>query len=268
MERVTSSGLAIVRVAAKLGVHETILRRWMKQFSAPGKELAQRPVTQAQSLSPADLAGEHARLKRDLAGPCRARHPKKSRARLRGSQPMTFRFDDEHRDVWPVSVICRVLGISPSGYSAWRQRPESGRAAANRALLSDIRAVHAVSGGAYGAPRVHAHLRAHGQRVGRHRVARPMRRAGLRALAAMPRRVRTIDSRHDHPIAPNRLRLSVTATALNQVGLADLTHIHTGGGWLFLAALIDMQTRVRQAPWTGGGVVASRRLGGARHAAC
>ena len=70
-----------------------------------------------------------------------------------------------------------------------------------------------------------------------------MRLAGLRGLVAIPRRVRTTDSRHDYPIAPSRLRRNFTATAPNQVWLADLTYIRTGEGWLFLAALIDMHTR-------------------------
>jgi transposase InsO family protein len=156
---------------------------------------------------------------------------------------VTYRFVDEHRDIWPVRVMCGVLGVSASGYYAWRTRGESPRAKANCALLGTIRAIHAESGGAYGAPRIHAVLRSHGRRVGRHRIARLMRGAGLRGLAAIPRRVRTTDSRHDHPIAPNRLRRNFTATAPNQVWLADLTYIRTGEGWLFLAALIDMFTR-------------------------
>ena len=156
---------------------------------------------------------------------------------------MTHRFVDEHRGVWPVRVMCRVLGVSASGDYAWRTRGENLRAKANHALLGTIRAIHAKSGGAYGAPRVHAVLRSHGRRIGRHRIARLMRGAGLRGLAAIPRRVRTTDSRHDHPIAPNRLRRNVTATAPNQVWRADLTCIRTGEGWLFLAALIDMFTR-------------------------
>jgi len=170
---------------------------------------------------------------------------------------VTYRFVDEHRDIWPVRVMCRVLGVSASGYYAWQTRGESPRAKANRALLGTIRAIHAESGGAYGAPRVHAVLRSHGRRVGRRggianrpvdgspdeRIARLMRGAGLRGLAAIPRRVRTTDSRHDHPIAPNRLRRNFTATAPNQVWLADLTYIRTGEGWLFLAALNDMFTR-------------------------
>lgn len=156
---------------------------------------------------------------------------------------MKYRFVDEHRGVWPVRVMCRVLGVSASGYYAWRTRGESPRAKANHVLLGTIRAIHAESGGAYGAPRVHAVLRSHGRRIGRHRIARLMRGAGLRGLAAIPRRVRTTDSRHDHPIAPNRLRRNFAATAPNQVWLADLTYVRTGEGWLFLAALIDMFTR-------------------------
>jgi putative transposase len=156
---------------------------------------------------------------------------------------MKFAFVDEHRGHWPVRLMCGVLGVSVSGYYAWRSRPESSRSAENRALLRTIRLVHAESGGSYGAPRVHAALRAAGHSAGRHRVARLMRRSGLRGLAAIPRKVRTTDSRHDHPIAPNRLRRRFTATAPNQIWLADLTYVRTGEGWLFLAAIIDMFTR-------------------------
>ena len=156
---------------------------------------------------------------------------------------MRFGFVDEHRDVWPISVMCRVLGVSVSGYYAWRSRPESARSRANRAVLDVIRLVHTESGGTYGAPRVHAALRALGRRVGRHRVARLMRRAGLRGLAALPRRVRTTDSRHGHPIAPNRIGRNFEAAAPNQVWLGDLTYVRTGEGWLFLAAILDLHTR-------------------------
>ncbi len=156
---------------------------------------------------------------------------------------MKFAFVDEHRGYWPVQLMCSVLGVSASGYYAWWSRPESARSVANRALLSTIRLVHAESGGSYGAPRVHAALCAAGHGVGRHRIARLMRRSGLRGLAAIPRKIRTTDSRHDHPIAPNRLRRSFTATAPDRIWLADLTYVRTGEGWLFLAAIIDMFTR-------------------------
>ena len=156
---------------------------------------------------------------------------------------MKFGFVDEHRGVWPVRMMCRVLGLSASGYYAWRLRPESRRAAANRALTEDIRLIHAESGGTYGSPRVHAVLRGHGRRVGRSRIERLMRRAGLRGLAALPRRTRTTDSRHGYPISPNRLARNFQAAAPGQVWLADLTYIPTGEGWLYLAGILDMHTR-------------------------
>ena len=156
---------------------------------------------------------------------------------------MKFGFVDEHRKVWPVRVMCAVLGLSASGYYAWRTRPESPRSAANRALMDDIRLIHAESSGTYGSPRVHAVLRGHGRRVGRSRIERLMRRAGIRGLAALPRRARTTDSRHGYPIAPNRLARNFQAAAPGQVWLADLTYIPTGEGWLYLAAILDMHTR-------------------------
>ena len=118
---------------------------------------------------------------------------------------MKFGFVDEHRGLWPVRMICAAVGLSVSGYYAWRARTESRRAVANRALLEDIRWIHAESSGTYGSPRVHAALRHRGRRIGRSRIERLMRHAGLRGLAALPRRTRTTDSRHTYPIAPNRL---------------------------------------------------------------
>lgn len=166
-----------------------------------------------------------------------------SRVHLRSDLPMKFGFVDEHRQVWPVRMMCAVLGLSASGYYAWRGRPESQRSAADRALTEDIRLIHAESSGCYGSPRVHATLRRDGRRVGRSRVERLMRSAGLRGLAALPRRARTTNSRHGYPIAPNRLARNVQAAAPNQVWLADLTYIPTGEGWLYLAAILDMHTR-------------------------
>jgi transposase InsO family protein len=120
-------------------------------------------------------------------------------------------------------TICAVLGVSASGYYAWRRRPESRRSVENRARLNDIRSAHSESVGCYGAPRIHAALGAAGRRAGRNRIARRMRLAGLRGLAAISRRLRTIESRHDYLIASNRLRGNLTATTPNQVWLADLT---------------------------------------------
>ena len=90
---------------------------------------------------------------------------------------MRYQAIRNHEGRFPVRVMCRALAVSPAGYYAWTGRPESRRARENRRLLVELRVIHAESRGTYGSPRVHATLRAQGQRVGEHRVARLMRRA-------------------------------------------------------------------------------------------
>lgn len=156
---------------------------------------------------------------------------------------MRFRFVAAHAGTWPVRTICRVLGVSASGYYAWRDRPESAREAANRRLLADIRRLHAQHHGRYGSPRVHAALRAEGRTASRGRVERLMRVSGLRASAARRFRPVTTDSRHALPVAPNLLDQQFEAAAPNQVWLADITYPPTDEGWLYLAAVLDLATR-------------------------
>lgn len=156
---------------------------------------------------------------------------------------MRFRFIEDHRTDYPVRIICGVLDISPAGYYAWRSRPESRRSAANRELLGHIRQVHRDTRGRYGSPRIHVELQAQGRGVSRGRIERLMRRHGIRANMARPRRVRTTDSRHDYPIAPNLLNRNFSAAAPNQVWLTDITYVETGQGWLYLAAVMDLYSR-------------------------
>ncbi len=156
---------------------------------------------------------------------------------------MRFRFIEGHREVFLVRVMCSVLQVSASGYYAWRGRPESARAQANRALVEDIRRVHTGSRRRYGSPRVHASLQAEGKRVGCNRVARLMHEHGIQAHRKRPFR-KTTDSNHDFPPAPNLLaREFSSAAAPNQVWLADMTYIPTGEGWLYLAAVLDLFSR-------------------------
>jgi putative transposase len=155
---------------------------------------------------------------------------------------MSYAFICEHVADFPVEVMCEVLGVSRSGYYAWASRAESARAAADRALAAEIRAAHVGSRGRYGSPRIHAHLRAHGRRIGRKRVARLMRRMNLSARRKRRFR-RTTDSAHAYPVAPNRLGRQFTAAALDRVWLADLTYIWTAEGWLYLAVVLDLFSR-------------------------
>jgi putative transposase len=156
---------------------------------------------------------------------------------------MRFRFIEDRRADYPVTVLCDVLGVSPAGYYAWRSRPESERSAANRDLVEDIRRVHRDTRGRYGSPRIHAELKAQGRGASRGRIERLMHRHGIRAIMARPRWVRTTDSRHDLPIAPNLLDRNFTAVAPNRIWLADITYIETDQGWLYLAAVMDLYSR-------------------------
>jgi transposase InsO family protein len=156
---------------------------------------------------------------------------------------MSFRFIEDLRETYPVRLMCAVLEVSPAGYYAWRERPVSERAKSNAALLAVIRQVHRDSSGRYGSPRVHAVLRAQGRDTSRGRVERMMQRHGIRAIMAPPRRVRTTDSRHDLPIAPNRIARDFTAPAPNRVWLADITYVETDQGWLYLAVVMDLFSR-------------------------
>ena len=156
---------------------------------------------------------------------------------------MRFRQIEDQRDNWPVRVMCDALSVSPSGYYAWRSRPESRRKSANRALLVDIQRVHARHRERYGAPRIHATLRAEGQTVGRKRIERMMRHHGIRARAPRRYRVCTTDSKHSLPVAPNLLDQNFVADRANQVWLADITYIPTAEGWLYLAVILDLFTR-------------------------
>src|SRR3984957_16944628 len=156
---------------------------------------------------------------------------------------MRFRFIEDRRSDYPVKIMCGVLGVSPAGYYAWRARPESPRAAANRELVDDIKRVHRDTNGRYGSPRVHAELRAQGRGASRGRIERLMRRHGIRAIMARPRWVRTTDSCHDFPIAANLLERNFIAAAPNRIWLADITYVETDQGWLYLATVMDLYSR-------------------------
>jgi transposase InsO family protein len=150
----------------------------------------------------------------------------------------------------PLGRRCALLGVSRSGFYAWRRRPPSARAQANQHLVAEIRRIHAEVDRSYGSPRMQPELRARGLSCGRHRVARLMRAHGIRAKQARRFRV-TTDSRHGFAIAPNRLGRVFAAAAPNRVWMSDVTYIPTGAGWCYLAVLVDAFSR-RVVGWAVG----------------
>ena len=155
---------------------------------------------------------------------------------------MKFAFVHAEKASFPVALMCRHMKVSRAGYYAWIGRSESERTNADRLLAAEIAAVHEESRRRYGAPRVHEELRALGRRVGRKRVARLMRE---QKLAARRRRrfVRTTDSTHSHPVAPNVLERNFSPPEPKCSWVGDITYIWTAEGWLYLAILLDLFSR-------------------------
>jgi putative transposase len=153
-----------------------------------------------------------------------------------------FHFIAAYRTEFRVRSLCRVLGVSPSGFYAWVRRPAPRQAQRNAVLLVHIRAAHAASRRTYGAPRIHQELRAQGVPAGRHRIARLMRHEGI--VACTERRFRwTATARAELPAAPDRLRRDFTATTPDQRWVSDITSVRTGQGWLHLAVVLDLYAR-------------------------
>lgn len=156
---------------------------------------------------------------------------------------MKFRFIQRHAEQYRIKVMCSVLGVSRSGYYAWHKRQPSARERANRGLRALIRLLHRKSRGTYGYRRVHAALVAQGNICSLNRVARLMRKEGLRAQRRR-RYKRTTQSRHNWPVAPNHLAQTFAASGPNKKWVTDITYIRTTEGWLYLAAVLDLYSRL------------------------
>jgi transposase InsO family protein len=139
--------------------------------------------------------------------------------------------------------MCRVLDVSPAGYYASRKRPSSWHAVVDELLLARVRVAHAASDQTYGRPRIHRELQAEGLPVSPKRIARLMREAGLVVRRRKSFRVQTTDASHQYPVAPNRLRQQFAVAGLNRVWVADITHVPTREGPLYLAAVLDLGSR-------------------------
>ena len=157
---------------------------------------------------------------------------------------MTFRFIQANCHEWPVRLLCETLEVSAAGYYTWRQRPRSALEQRQDALLVQIRAIHTEVKARYGSPRMHAELVARGYPCCVNTVARLMRDHGIVARSARKFRVRTTDSDHDLPVAENLLDRQFNPSEANEVWLGDITYIPTREGWLYLAAVEDLYSRM------------------------
>lgn len=157
---------------------------------------------------------------------------------------MIFRVIRDHlTPEFRVGDCCRVLAVSVSGYYRWRRQPQGRREVRRTELLAHIRGVHEASRRTYGAPRVQRALLGRGLKLNRKTVARIMRESSIRSKVARRFKVRTTDSNHAHPVAPNVLDRKFTAERPDAAWLCDITYIPTGAGWLYLAGVLDLCSR-------------------------
>lgn len=151
---------------------------------------------------------------------------------------MKYAFIERNRCHWPISVLCEVLKVSPSGFHQRRQRAAQDKPQRSRvgddALLAHIKAIHAEVKGEYGWPRMWKELVARGVRVSKERVRKLMAQHGVRARHKR-KYIATTNSNHGLPVAPNLLERNFTALAPNQVWTSDITYLATAEGWLYLA---------------------------------
>jgi len=155
-----------------------------------------------------------------------------------------FAFIGEHRTCWPVTLMCRVLAVSRSGFYGWLNRKPGPRQQRREQLTQKIRQVHEDSRQTYGSPRVHRALREQKEQVSPKTVAKIMKTAGIQGKTRRKYRPRTTDSDHTLPIAANLLQRDFTAAAPNRKWVADITYIATAEGWLYLAVVMDLFSRM------------------------
>jgi putative transposase len=147
------------------------------------------------------------------------------------------------RDTYPLSALCSALSVSCSGYAEWKSGGSRQAQLSDTALLALIRTVHKETKGAYGAPRVWRELRDRGYPAGKERIRRLMQEHGIRARHKR-RYKATTDSKHSFPVAPNLLDRNFRAQRPDQVWTADITYLPTTEGWLYLAIVLDLHTRM------------------------
>jgi putative transposase len=156
---------------------------------------------------------------------------------------MKYKFVEQHKQEFPIVVMCCVLGVSESGFYAWRKRSTCQRQREDAQITQEIEQVFVCHQGRYGSPRIHKELHDQGRGISRKRVARLMREAEMSARRKR-RRVLTTRSDASHPVAPNVLNREFHAKAPNKKWVTDITYIPTAQGWLYLAVILDLYSRM------------------------
>ncbi|EPC4608666.1 IS3 family transposase [Citrobacter freundii] len=234
VRQITERGYSVAEVSDRLGVSAHSLYKWLRAIKPDNSEQYARDLLEAKS----EILKLRAQLKRteeerDIL--------KKGRAVLCKGARLKYRFINEHRTVWGVMTMCRVLCVARAGFYAWLHNPVSARDKDNQRLLTLIRDSYSLSGGVYGYRRVHGDLNEIGETCGKNRVGRIMQLNRIKAVRGYkaPRRIAGRPS----VVAPNRVQRQFTVVRANQVWVTDITYVRTWQGWLYLAVVIDLFAR-------------------------
>ncbi|WP_343529568.1 IS3 family transposase [Yokenella regensburgei] len=234
VRQITERGYSVAEVSDRLGVSAHSLYKWLRAIKPDNSEQHARDLLEAKS----EILKLRAQLKRteeerDIL--------KKGRTVLCKGARLKYRFINEHRTVWGVMTMCRVLNVARAGFYAWLHNPVSARDKDNQRLLMLIRDSYSLSGGVYGYRRVHGDLNEIGETCGKNRVGRIMQLNRIKAVRGYkaPRRIAGRPS----VVAPNRVQRQFTVVRANQVWVTDITYIRTWQGWLYLAVVIDLFAR-------------------------
>ncbi|ENU2259414.1 TPA: IS3 family transposase [Escherichia coli] len=234
VRQITERGYSVAEVSDRLGVSAHSLYKWLRAIKPDNSEQHARDLLEAKS----EILKLRAQLKRteeerDIL--------KKGRAVLCKGARLKYRFINEHRTVWGVMTMCRVLDVARAGFYAWLHNPVSARDKDNQRLLTLIRDSYSLSGGVYGYRRVHGDLNEIGETCGKNRVGRIMQLNRIKAVRGYkaPRRIAGRPS----VVAPNRVQRQFTVVRANQVWVTDITYFRTWQGWLYLAVVIDLFAR-------------------------
>ncbi|MBX9753306.1 MAG: IS3 family transposase [Pseudomonadaceae bacterium] len=232
-KQVTDRGLPVAEVAVRLGMSVHSLYAWVKRYSKPTE----------QRLQEDDQQVELRRLRAELKRVTEERDIlKKGRRVLCQGVRLKYAFINQLKVDYSVRRLCQTLRLHPSGYYAWLAEPKSARAKDDLRLLGLIKHSWLESCGVYGYRKVHDDLRELGEPCGRHRVARLMRREGLRSQTGYRRRPGKYGGKP--PVAaPNLLERRFNVTEPNKVWVTDITYIRTYEGWLHLAVVLDLFSR-------------------------
>ncbi|WP_419163743.1 IS3 family transposase [Candidatus Palauibacter sp.] len=219
---------------------EQTIRNWVRRAELDEGERSDGLTTETrQEVSRLKRENKRLRMERDIL--------KKAGGLVRAGERLDprrgYAFMKAHRAEFPLAAMCRVLGLSSSGYYDWLKRPPSARARRDAQLEARIGSIWTGSGETYGRPRIHAALRAEGERVGQKRVGRLMR--GLGIEGATRRRFKTATTKRDVTArpAPDLVNRDFSASGPDQLWVADITYVPTWAGWLYLAVVLDVWSR-------------------------